>query len=208
MKFKRDSTTGSIVELVVVVIGAVVIAWLVQLFLVKPYRIPSESMVPTLKVGQRVLVNRIGERFSPPSVGDIVVFHPPVGADTSQCGIPGQGPFYDGPFGRIPCSRPTTGESEQTFIKRLVAGPGDTISVRNGLAVVNGKLQEASYTEPCGGGPECNLGQIKIPAGHYFMMGDNRGQSDDSRFWGPVPENWLIGTAFATYWPPDRIGIF
>ena len=57
--------------------------------------------------------------------------------------------------------------------------------------------------------PECNFPTpIKIPAGHWFMMGDNRGESDDSRFWGPVPTGWIIGEAFATYWPPDRIGIF
>jgi signal peptidase I len=206
VRIKRDSTAGSLVELIVVIAAAVGIALLVQEFLVKPYRIPSGSMQPTLQIGQRVLVNRLGERFSPPAVGDIVVFHPPTGADTSQCGDPGQGPFYDGPRSRFPCDRPTAKQSSNTFIKRVVAGPGDTISVRGGLAVVNGKLQSAPYTAPCGGGSECDLGPITIPPGHWFMMGDNRGQSDDSRFWGPVPEGWIIGTAFATYWPPNRIG--
>ena len=64
-----------------------------------------------------------------------------------------------------------------------------------------------SYIKPCGGVQECNFTTpITIPAGHWFMMGDNRGESDDSRFWGPVPTSWIIGDAFATYWPPDRIG--
>ena len=69
--------------------------------------------------------------------------------------------------------------------------------------------KDEPYINPCGGGTACNLPKtIKIPPDHYFMMGDNRGESDDSRFWGPVPRGWIIGKAFATYWPPDRIGIF
>ncbi len=69
--------------------------------------------------------------------------------------------------------------------------------------------EKDSYIRECGSSPECNFPTpIKIPAGHWFMMGDNRGESDDSRFWGPVPTGWIIGEAFATYWPPDRIGVF
>ena len=72
----------------------------------------------------------------------------------------------------------------------------------------NGKPEKDSYIRPCAGAAECNFPTpIKIPAGHWFMMGDNRGESDDSRFWGPVPKGWIVGAAFATYWPPDRIGI-
>ncbi|MEI7558962.1 MAG: signal peptidase I [Actinomycetes bacterium] len=208
MRLKRDSTAGSIIELVVVIASAVGIALLVQQFVVKPYRIPSGSMEPTLAIGQRVLVDRIGQGLGDPAVGDIVVFHPPTGADTSQCGKPGQGPFYDGPLSHLPCDTPTPKRSSQTFIKRIVAGPGDRLSVHGGYAVVNGKLQSASYIRACGAGPECELNEIKIPAGSFFMMGDNRGQSDDSRFWGPVPKEWVIGTAFATYWPPSRVGLF
>ena len=94
------------------------------------------------------------------------------------------------------------------FIKRVVAGPGDRLAVRGGHVILNGKRQSESFIEPCGGGEACDLPrEIRIPADHYFMMGDNRGSSDDSRFWGPVPTKWIIGVAFATYWPPDRIGI-
>jgi signal peptidase I len=76
--------------------------------------------------------------------------------------------------------------------------------------VVDGvEKKDEPYIIPCGHGGACDLPEkITIPPDHYFMMGDNRGASDDSRFWGPVPRAWIIGKAFATYWPPDRIGIF
>jgi signal peptidase I len=82
------------------------------------------------------------------------------------------------------------------------------LAIRNGHVVLHGKLQKESFIRPCGGGGGCDFPTpIKIPAGHWFMMGDNRGSSDDSRFWGPVPKSWIIGGAFATYWPPKRIGL-
>ena len=106
------------------------------------------------------------------------------------------------------CPQPTPDESSQNFIKRIVAGPGDTLSVRDGHPVVNGvEKTDEPYIKPCGNGGACNLPKpITVPPDHYFMMGDNRGASDDSRFWGPSPADWIIGKAFATYWPPDRIG--
>ena len=185
----------------VIVALALGLALAIQAWVVKPYQIPSQSMEPTLDVGQRVLVNRFLYHLTDPSIGDIVVFHPPAGADRgTECGVihsPEQA-----------CPRPTVGRSDQNFIKRIVAGPGDTLSVRDGHPVVNGvEKTDEPYTVPCGSAGACNLPKtIKIPADHYFMMGDNRGASDDSRFWGPVPIDWIIGKAFATYWPPDRIG--
>jgi signal peptidase I len=174
----------------------------IQAFLVKPYRIPSESMVPTLQIGQRVLVNRIGGHFTDPKVGDVVVFHPPSGAEEDNtCG---SGPPPDGQV----CDAPTADKADVNFIKRVVAGPGDKISIRDGHVVLNGKLQKEGFAEPCGGGDACNYPRtVTVPADHYFMMGDNRGSSDDSRFWGPVPRDWIIGGAFATYWPPKRVGL-
>ncbi len=178
------------------------LALAIQAWLVKPYQIPSGSMEPTLDIGQRVLVNRFIYHFEDPSIGDIVVFHPPKGADSgTECGVP-HSP-------REACPRPTPEESSQNFIKRIVAGPGDTLSVRNGHPVVNGvEKTDEPYINPCGIGEACNLPKpITVPPGYYFMMGDNRGASDDSRFWGPVPRSWIIGKAFATYWPPDRVGV-
>ncbi len=207
------STTASIVELVVIVLVALGLALGIQAFIVKPYRIPSGSMEPTLAIGQRVLVNRIGMDFSDPSVCDIAVFHPPKHAQQQLCGQATR------PQGAA-CAEPNPEEDSGTnFIKRIVAGPGDTIKIVEGHVIRNGKREADSYIRPCGAssegfnrsiaqGPECNFPvPIKIPAGHWFMMGDNRGESDDSRFWGPVPTGWIVGGAFATYWPPDRIGI-
>jgi signal peptidase I len=195
------SAVKSVIELVATVAVAVGLALLIQAFIVKPYRIPSPSMVPTLDIGQRILANRLSGN---PGVGDIVVFHPPAGADTqpARCGDPREGSGF-----QQACDQPTQQESTQTFIKRVVGLPGDRLQIVNGHVIRNGKPEKDSYTNACGSGAFCNFPQtIVVPPGHYFMMGDNRGVSDDSRFWGPVPSGWLIGTAFFTYWPPDRIG--
>ena len=107
------------------------------------------------------------------------------------------------------CLKPTPEKADVNFIKRVVAGPGDRLQIRDGHVILNGKRQKEPFIEPCRGGDgECDFPrEVTIPADHYFMMGDNRGSSDDSRFWGPVPRNWIVGAAFATYWPPKRIGL-
>lgn len=196
-----------IVEIVTIVVAALIIAFVVQLLLVKTYRIPSGSMEPTLEIGQRVLVNRVGMNFSDPSVGDVVVFHPAAGADRQPpvCGNAGEGLGS-----RRACSAPTEERSDQTFIKRVVGVGGDEIAIRDGHVIRNGRRQQESFITPCAtGGQGCTFeGTITVPDGSYFLMGDNRGASDDSRFWGPVPKDWIIGTTVATYWPPDRIGLF
>jgi signal peptidase I len=205
---KPKSKAGGLIELVVIVALALGLALGIQAFLIKPYQIPSGSMEPTLDVGQRVLVNRFIYHLHEPKAGDIVVFHPPAGAESSsECGVlvKKMQPLESGE----PCPKPTADQSSQTFIKRIVAVGGDRLSIKDGHPVVNGvEKTDESYIRPCGGGYECNLPKtIKIPPGSFFMMGDNRGESDDSRFWGPIPKAWIIGEAFATYWPPDRIGL-
>jgi signal peptidase I len=201
---RAKSTRNSIIELALIIAVALGLALAIQAWIVKPYRIPSGSMLPTLSVGQRVLVNRIGMQFSDPHVGEIAVFHPPKDAEQEVCGpVP-----HVIKLGGAACSQPEPTHSGVNFIKRIVAGPGDVISIVEGHVIRNGKRENDSYTKPCGSSPECNFPTpIKIPPGHWFMMGDNRGESDDSRFWGPVPTGWVIGGAIATYWPPDRIGI-
>jgi signal peptidase I len=196
---------NSLVELVLLVAVALFLALTVQAYAIKPYRIPSGSMEPTLAIGQRVIVDRLTHRLGEsPGVGDIVVFNPPAGADGEQCGVAGQG--QGTPY---PCSRPVSSKSSETFIKRVVGVGGDTIAIRDGHVIRNGRPTSEPFTAPCGGGPDCNFSRpIAVPKGYVFVMGDNRGQSDDSRFWGPVPVSWVIGRALVTYWPPGRIGIF
>ncbi|HLI61304.1 MAG TPA: signal peptidase I [Solirubrobacteraceae bacterium] len=202
---KRKSAFGGFIELVVTVAIAIGLAFLIQAFVVKPYRIPSVSMVPTLQVGQRILVNRLSTH---PSIGDVVVFHPPQGATLPNNAPPQCGDAQQGMNRSQPCDRPTPQESSQTFVKRVVGLPGDTLRIVDGHVFRNGKEERGRYIQPCTqGSGSCTFSKsITVPAGEYYMMGDNRGESDDSRFWGPVPQKWIIGVAFFTYWPPDRIG--
>jgi signal peptidase I len=196
---KQRSPAGSLLELVTIVAVALGLALAIQAFVVKPYRIPSASMVPTLEISQRVLVDRITMHFSDPGRGDIVVFKPPRGADTDQCGV--SHPPAEA------CPEPTPQRSQSNFIKRVVGLPGDHLKVIQGRVWINGKQLKEPYIRPDPSCEICDLPQeITIPPGHFFMMGDNRGESDDSRTWGPVPKKWIIGKAFFTYWPPRRIG--
>jgi signal peptidase I len=196
---KEKSARGSLIELVAIVAVALGLALAIQAFLVKPFRIPSESMVPTLQIGQRVLVDRVGKHFGDYERGDVLVFKPPRGADSDMCGVRHSS--------RSACPSPTAERSSTNFIKRVVAVGGDRIKVVGGAVYVNGRRQKepfARFDDDC---TICNLPQeIAVPQGYYFMMGDNRGASADSREWGPVPKKWVIGQAFATYWPLGRIG--
>jgi signal peptidase I len=201
----RKPLARSVVELVVIIAVALGLALGIQAFVVKPYEIPSGSMLPTLHLGQRILVDRVGTHFSSPKVGDIYVFHPPA---SETCANPREGQSGDGQDARRACDVVQTQESSQTYVKRVVGLPGDHLSIHDGHVYRNGKREKDSYTIPCDGSGECNFpGTITIPRGDYYMMGDNRPDSLDSRFWGPVRKAWMIGEAFLTYWPPDRVGI-
>ncbi len=185
-----------IVDWIVTIVGAVAIVLLVKAYVVNPYRIPSSSMEPTLHCAQpasgcearfsdRVLANRFIYHLRDPDRGEIVVFDTPEAARL-KCGAGG------------------------TFVKRLIGLPGETVEVRlergDGYVFVNGrKLDEPYIGEGRRSGEE--FGPVKVPENAYFMMGDNRSQSCDSREWGSVPRDNLIGKVFATYWPPNRISI-
>lgn len=157
------------------------------------YRVPSGSMEPTLPIGTRVNVKE-----GPLTVGAIVVFYPPESSGQKECGPKP----HIVRFGGAACATPITEKSRIKLIKRIVAGPGDEIYVREGhvyrKANGSGKFarERDTYIRACGASQECNFPDpIKIPAEHWFLMGDNRGESDDSRFWGPVPTAWIVGTA-------------
>jgi signal peptidase I len=173
---------------IVVAVGAVLA---IKAWVVNPYRIPSSSMEPTLHCAEpgdgcqasfsdRVLANRFIYHFTDPERGDIVVFETPPEAQ-ARCGAGG------------------------TFVKRLIGLPGERVAVRNGTVYIDGKPIGENYLN----GNERDgtaYPERTIPPGHYFMMGDNRGQSCDSRVWGAIPRDNIIGEVFAVYWPPQRIG--
>ena len=176
-----------------VVAGAAlaVVAVLSGLYLLKLYRIPTPAMEPTLHCAKpapgcragtsdRIAVYRFTGLFGGPDRGDLVVFETPAQAQ-AQCGAGG------------------------TFVKRLVGLPGDRIEERRGVIFVNGKRLREPYIQR--GHRGRGNGSWRVPPRHYFMLGDNRAGSCDSRRWGPVPEGNLIGEVFAVYWPPRRIGI-
>ena len=173
---------------IVVAVGAVLA---IKAWIVNPYRIPSSSMETSLhcarpqpgceaRFSDRVLANRFIYHFKDPDRGDIIVFETPPQA-LERCGAGG------------------------TFVKRLVGLPGETIEERGGVIFIDGKKLDEPYIGPSQR-DEQDYGPTKIPRGHYFMMGDNRAASCDSRVWGPVARGNLIGEVFAVYWPPQRIG--
>jgi len=185
-----------VVDWVVTIVGAVAIVLLVKAYVVNPYRIPSSSMEPTLHCARpaagcesgfsdRVLANRFIYHLRDPRRGEIVVFDTPDAARV-KCGAGG------------------------TFVKRLIGLPGETVEIRlergEGYAFINGRRLEEPYVDPTRRSGE-EFGPVKVPASSYFMMGDNRSQSCDSREWGSVPRDRLIGKVFATYWPPNRISL-
>jgi signal peptidase I len=184
------------IDWVVTIAGAILIVLAIKAWVVNPYRIPSSSMEPTLhcarpangceaRFSDRVLANRFIYRFRDPKRGEIVVFETPPAAQ-QRCGAGG------------------------TFVKRLIGLPGERVELRSegGLSYVyiNGRKLQESYVRADRRdtrGPQT----FTVPEGQYFMMGDNRSQSCDSREWGSVPRENLIGKVFATYWPPNRIDL-
>jgi signal peptidase I len=180
------------IDWVVTIIGAVAIVLAIKAWVVNPYRIPSSSMEPTLhcarpqpgceaRFSDRVLANRFIYHFRKPHRGDIIVFKTPPLAK-QKCGAGG------------------------TFVKRLIALPGETWEEKNGFIYIDGKKLIEPYIKSGRRDAGTSYPPRKIPDGMYFMMGDNRTQSCDSREWGPVPRGNLIGEVFAVYWPPNRIG--
>jgi signal peptidase I len=150
-------------------------------------RVPSESMIPTVNTGDRVNLNRSAYDGAAPALGDVAILHPPRSAEYgSECGAPHPA--------RQSCAVPTPQRADVKFIKRIVAGPGDRVAFRHGHLVLDGERQREPYAKPCGEyGAGCHLPKpITIPPGRYFVLGDNRGSSDDSRWWGPVREEWII----------------
>jgi signal peptidase I len=177
---RRHSSTRNTLEWVAVIVGAVVVALLIKTFVVQAFRIPSDSMVPTLIQGDRVLVNKLSYEAHDLNRGDVVVFSRPPGLPA-------------GP-----------GEPED-LIKRVIGLPGDELVTRDGDVYVNDRVLNEPYLPE--GTASYGLDQpITVPDDQVFVMGDNRENSTDSRVFGPIESDTVIGRAFMVMWPPGRIG--
>ncbi len=174
---RRRKWRGGFRELLLTILIAFVLVFgFVRPFVVEAFRIPSESMVPTLKVGDRILANKFVYRFWEPERGDIIVFDSVEGGD------------------------------DETLIKRVVGVAGDEIQVQGGTLYVNGEPQDEPYLNKEPRPSRTSYGPTKVWLGHIFVMGDNRDNSGDSRIFGPVPLENVRGEAFLRFWPVSEIG--
>lgn len=159
---------------------ALALAILIRLFIAEPRYIPSNSMEPTLLIGDRLVVEKISYQFNQPKRGDIVVFEPPQ--------------QFQQQFGYLP---------DKAFIKRVIGTPGDVIQVKAGFVYLNQQpLQEDYIAEP----PAYEMPKVQVPEGQLFVMGDNRNNSNDSHVWGFLPKQNIIGRAIFRFFPFDRFG--
>jgi signal peptidase I len=170
---------NSLVEAGKTIVASLILAFGIRWFVAEPRYIPSESMVPTLEVNDRLMVEKISYLFNPPHRGDIIVFWPTEGL------------------------RQRSPETKDAFIKRVVGVPGDKVEIRNGIVYINDEpLREEYILEK----PNEDWGPQVVPPDSYFVMGDNRNNSFDSRFWGFVPRENIIGRAAFRFWPVNRVG--
>ncbi|HEX7277400.1 MAG TPA: signal peptidase I, partial [Acidimicrobiales bacterium] len=172
----KRSGTRNLVEWVVVVVCALLVAVAVKTFLIQAFYIPSPSMTPTLQPDDRVLVNKLSYRLHGVHRGDIVVFESPQPAP------------------------------EKDLIKRVIGLPGETVEGRDGLVMINGEALEESYLPD--GVVTGTFGPVTITANHYWVMGDNRPNSSDSRVFGAIPKSLIVGKAFVKVWPIGSFRFF
>jgi signal peptidase I len=162
---------------------SVVLAFGIRTFVAEARYIPSQSMVPTLLVEDRLIVDKVSYHFRTPERGEIVVFMPP--DEASEVCTPGK-----------------ASPSKDAYIKRVIGLPGETIKVQDGQVYVNNRPLKENYNRL----PSYQWGPKTVPSNHYLMLGDNRDNSCDSHSWGFVPRENLIGRAIVRFWPLNRVG--
>jgi signal peptidase I len=192
-------------ELPLLLIVAFCLAVLIRTFLFQAFFIPSGSMQNTLEIGDRVLVNKVVYDTRQPARGDIVVFR---GTDNWASEVPQDqtNPNFLAKLGRtlgdlVGISEP----GEKDFIKRVIGLPGDTIEGRDGQILIDGRALKEPYTAK--NSPMSDFPARKVPPGHFFVMGDNRGNSKDSRVFGPISKSLIVGRAFIRVWPLSHISL-
>ncbi len=181
-------------ELPILILVALVIAVLIKTFAVQAFWIPSGSMQETLEIEDRVLVSKLSYRFGEVSRGDVVVFDDPRGVQERESVLESIGRNLAESVGL------STPKSE--FIKRVVGLPGDIVEIRGGELLINGEVLDEPYVHP--DTDMFDFGPEVVPDGHYFVMGDNRNRSQDSRSFGPISEEAIVGRAFVVLWPPSH----
>jgi len=191
---------GFLRELPVLLLIAFVLALLIKTFLVQAFFIPSVSMDPTLKVGDRVLVNKLTYRFHEPGRGDVIVFEDPNAPPVHRNPISAFAHWVTDGLG-------LTTSPDKDFIKRVIGLPGETIEIKGGKVYINGTpLGPEPYLSPIVDSGCCAGRTWHVPQGDLFVMGDNRTDSNDSRgTLGYVPISKVVGRAFVIIWPPSRI---
>ncbi|PKL79035.1 MAG: signal peptidase I [Candidatus Melainabacteria bacterium HGW-Melainabacteria-1] len=178
-------------ELIETVVVAFLLAIMIRATLAEARFIPSGSMIPSLLVGDRLIVEKLSYYFKSPERGEIVVFYPP---DSAQQPLDGGERLM----------RWLGFTREAAYIKRVVALPGETIEIKQGQVLIDGQVLDEPYIK---GPPIDEMGPRQIPPNHYFMMGDNRNNSRDSRVWGTLPRENVIGKTFLRFWPVQRLGM-
>jgi signal peptidase I len=193
----REQWVGLILELAVLFIIALVLAIILQAFFIKTFVIPSPSMEPTLMEGDHVLVDRITYHFREPRRGEVIVFrfNPNEVANWTQGGNP-----ISRSLDLLAEILNISHQGELPFIKRVVGVAGDTVEMRDGQLYVNGEIDTGNYDYI----KDTSNGKWTVPTGTVMVMGDNRPNSNDSRRWGFVPYQAIMGKAVAIWWPPSR----
>jgi len=201
---KEESGLGFLRELPILVLVAFAIALIIKSFVVQAFYIPSGSMENTLLINDRVLVSKFIYRFKDPKPGDIVVFVAPASATGNLPPAPG------GISGFFNSLKEGLGlpSSQRDFIKRVVAVGGDTVQVKDNALYVNSVRKDEPYLKDHNPSSMNDFGPVKVQPDHLFVMGDNRGNSDDSRMFGTIGKSSVLGQAFLRIWPPNRFHFF
>jgi signal peptidase I len=198
---KPELTRGQrlAVESVILVVAAVFLAVLLRGFVAEAFRIPSASMEPQLDIGDRVIVSRTAYKLHDPRRGDVIVFDCPVAAG---CARPGKTNIVVRGIRVVEEAVLLREPQPEEYIKRVIGLPGDTVEGKNGIVYVNDQPLEEPYLPV--GTRTSDFAPTVVAPGHLWVMGDNRGNSSDSRVFGQIDQDTIVGRAILRVWPPWR----